>query len=309
MAKAVFTYRESSRYDDDPALRYQFPKMYLGVAERTVGDWIIYYEPRRTEGERAGGRQAYFAVARVAKIERDPRGEEMFVAQMADYLPFTTPPRYESEGVFLESALRHADGRTNLGAFQRAMRNVPDSEFEAILVAGFSDIRPDLELGDWRGAPPAGFGETLGRTAMLHDPAEPFVRPFVERLTARPFRDAAFARDVKAAYANTCAMTGLRILNGGGRPEVQAAHIRAVEDGGPDSVRNGLALSGTMHWMFDRGLVSIDDDLSILMSESRLPPAAKALIRPNRRLMAPEAPHLRPHPAYLAYHREHRFKG
>jgi hypothetical protein len=37
----------------------------------------------------------------------------------------------------------------------------------------------------------------------------------------------------------------LQIINGGGRTEVQAAHIRPVAAGGSDSVRNGLALSGT----------------------------------------------------------------
>jgi putative restriction endonuclease len=42
-------------------------------------------------------------------------------------------------------------------------------------------------------------------------------------------------------------MTGLRIFNGSGRAEVQAAHIRPVADNGPDSVRNGLALSSTIH--------------------------------------------------------------
>jgi len=73
-------------------------------------------------------------------------------------------------------------------------------------------------------------------------------------MVARPFRDAAFAVSVKAAYFNTCAMTGLQIINGGGRAEVQAAHIRPVAAGGSDSVRNGLALSGTIHWMFDRAL-------------------------------------------------------
>src|SRR5437016_4011429 len=73
-------------------------------------------------------------------------------------------------------------------------------------------------------------------------------------------RDAAFSIAVKAAYQETCAITGFKIINSGGRAEVQAAHIRPVADRGPDSLRNGIALCGTMHWMFDRGLISIDDD-------------------------------------------------
>jgi len=43
-----------------------------------------------------------------------------------------------------------------------------------------------------------------------------------------------------------------------------------VEHRGPDSVRNGIALSGTVHWMFDRGLLSIDDDYAMLVARDRL---------------------------------------
>jgi putative restriction endonuclease len=107
--------------------------------------------------------------------------------------------------------------------------------------------------------------------AGFDEEATAFERPIVEMIVARPFREAAFAKSVKIAYSNTCAMTGLKIINGGGRAEVQAAHIKPVASGGSDSVRNGLALSGTIHWMFDRGLVSVDDDYSILVATDRLP--------------------------------------
>ena len=66
-------------------------------------------------------------------------------------------------------------------------------------------------------------------------------------------------------------MTGLKFINGGGRSEVQAAHIRPVEDRGPDSVRNGIALSGTVHWMFDKGLISVDENFDILIAKDRVP--------------------------------------
>ena len=144
---------------------------------------------------------------------------------------------------------------------------------------------------------------------MTEDPEVPFERPIVERLVARPFREAAFVASVKSAYSETCAMTGLRIINGGGRAEVQAAHIRPVADGGSDSIRNGLALSGTAHWMFDRGLVAITDDYRILVAEKQLPPDAIRLIRGDRKLMLPERPDAQPHAAQLRYHRERIFKG
>ena len=136
-----------------------------------------------------------------------------------------------------------------------------------------------------------------------------FDRAIIERVVARPFRDAAFAVTVKKAYANTCAMTGLKIINGGGRAEVQAAHIQPVAQSGPDSVRNGLALSATVHWMFDRGLVSVDDDFSILIAKDRVPETVSWLLNEDRRLILPHRADLRPHRHYLGYHREKIFKG
>jgi len=137
-----------------------------------------------------------------------------------------------------------------------------------------------------------------------------FDRPIVQQLTNRPFREAAFARQVKIAYANRCAISGLALRNGGGRPEVEAAHIRPVADDGPDTVRNGLALSHTVHWMFDRGLISVDEDRSILVAEGRVPrDTLDRLILPERRLLLPRDPRAAPHPSYLDYHRREVFAG
>ncbi|WP_200841053.1 HNH endonuclease [Geminicoccus flavidas] len=52
---------------------------------------------------------------------------------------------------------------------------------------------------------------------------------------------------------------------------------------GSNQVRNGIALSGTVHWMFDRGLVSIAPDHSILVAGSGVPEAALRWFRPDRR--------------------------
>jgi putative restriction endonuclease len=152
---------------------------------------------------------------------------------------------------------------------------------------------------------------TLGTetTDGFDEEEKEFARPIVEMVVARPFREAAFAASVKNAYENTCAMTGLQIINGGGRSEVQAAHIKPVAAGGSDSVRNGLALSGTIHWMFDRGLVSVDDDFSILVAAQRLPSAVTRLLREDGKLAVPLRAETCPHPAHLRYHRNNIFKG
>jgi putative restriction endonuclease len=177
------------------------------------------------------------------------------------------------------------------------VRPISDSEYGLILSAASSDLLTPSSPSNV--VMPQGFAD---------EPAV-FERPIVERLTSRPFRDAVFSSAVRTAYDNTCAMTGLKIINGGGRPEVQAAHIRPVAESGPDSVRNGLALSGTIHWMFDRGLLSLDDDLSILRAADRVPDTVKRLINPERKMLLPGRPEFRPHRQFLRFPRESIFKG
>ena len=143
MAKAVFTTKVTPSYDDLPESRYHFPGTYLNQARAAVGDHIIYYEPRRPTAEDSsrGGRQAYFATARVETVIEDTRAPGHFYALIADYLDFDRPVPFADGGVYYESALRKADGSTNRGAFGRAVRLIPDAEFDRILKAGFA---PDL---------------------------------------------------------------------------------------------------------------------------------------------------------------------
>jgi putative restriction endonuclease len=131
----------------------------------------------------------------------------------------------------------------------------------------------------------------------------------VSSLTSRILRDRVFRKVVLRAYHERCAVTGLKLINGSGRAEVAAAHIRPVEARGPDIVSNGIALSGTAHWMFDRGLISLADDLEILVSRQVNDPAGvRALINKSGRAMAPQRASDRPHPHFLQWHRDHCFK-
>ncbi|WLE00237.1 hypothetical protein PX860_24560 [Agrobacterium leguminum] len=70
MAKAILTTKVDPTYDDLPEQRYHFPRTYPRQVEAACGDWIVYYEPRRLSGDlmKTGGRQAYFATARINDI-------------------------------------------------------------------------------------------------------------------------------------------------------------------------------------------------------------------------------------------------
>lgn len=263
---------------------------------------MIYYEPRRTSGllSSRGGRQAYFATARLLRIEHDPVLTDHYYAFVADYLEFDCPVPFKEGNYYYESGLQREDGKTSKGAFGRAVRLLPEKEYDLIVRTGFIQSLDQMVKEE--------DSEVVSRYETREDVAL-FERPIIERVVARPFRDAAFASTIKGAYHDTCAMTGLRIINGGGRAEVQAAHIQPVAHNGPDSVRNGLALSGTAHWMFDRGLVSVDDDYSILVANGRLPDAVSRLFTEDRKLILPERAEMRPHRHYLTYHRKTIFKG
>jgi len=262
--------------------------------EEAVGDWAVYYEPRRDSG-----RSSYFAIVRVDRIDRDQAIADHYYARLSGYLDFDAGVPWQNVGGSFERALIKADGSTNAGAFGWSVRRVPQLEFDQIVLAGFSPVIEPTST--WQQSDMvAGFAEEQ----LEWEP-----RPLVERVTSRPFRDMAFSHRVRQAYQNRCAISGLDLTNGGGRPEVQAAHIRPVAAGGPDSARNGIALSGTVHWMFDRGLISIDEDHRLLIGKAYQLGQAMALVEPGRPIWMPPDPSARPHPEFLNYHRTHIFKG
>ena len=304
MAKVVLTTKINPTYDDLPEVRYHFPRTYLAQARAAVGDWVVYYEPRRSSGDLSsrGGRQAYFAVARITSVEPAPSMAEHFYAHMSDYLELDRPVPFKTGKHYYESALARTDGQTSKGAFGRAVRPLPDQEFESILEAGF----PSGLRQPWEAASDVRTQHGLAEEQVPFDAG--IERRMVETTLTRPFRDEAFRRQVRLAYDNCCAISGLKLINGGGRPEVQAAHVKPVASAGPDSVRNGIALSGTLHWMFDRGLIAVDDNYRILRARSA-PEGVARLIRPEASLLLPDDVTLRPHPSFLRFHREQIFKG
>jgi putative restriction endonuclease len=306
--KAVLTHKPKSVYDNLPWERYHFPRTYLHPMEQAVGDLIVYYEPRREgEGDAAyRGRQAYVATARVKSLRPDPEREDHYYADMDNYLEFEQPVPFREGRHYFEKSLQKDDGTTNRGMFGRTVRAMPSEEFDAIVLAGFAREFRQVH------SPPA-YGPGVHEAPSMFQAGDadfPLGRPDAARvLSSRAFRDRAFADAVQQAYNKTCALTGLRLINGGGRAEAEAAHIRPVADQGPDTVRNGLALSGTVHWMFDRGLISIRSDRTISITNKGLPDKVRCLFYSDLKACFPSEPWNQPAPVFLQYHRERVFKG
>jgi len=296
--KAVFDTKPGSGYDDEIQTRYHFPNKLLPEAQKTVGDWIVYRATRR-----GGGKIGYFAVARVVRIDPDEKRTGHSYARMADYLPFGHVVPMERPRGFYEEQLQFLPQRSLIGSSLRgkSVRTISESDFAAIALAGLGDtLAPEnairLELDDRHADP-----ETLG---LLQAPHEEQERRIIQILVNRKIREASFRRQVIDAYDHTCAVTRLRIINGGGKAEAQAAHIWSVASGGPDVVQNGIALSATAHWLFDRHLISLTDDYGLLVSHNRVPSELRPLFENQlKRIHLPKKESMWPHPEYVRRHR------
>jgi len=294
VARGVFLHKADSIYDDDPAVQYQFPPMYLDRALPLIDDWVIY------KGTEKSDHPGYFAMAKVERIVPDPsaRGMHLALIEPGSYLDFEREVPFRDRGERVERDCPNP---------QWAVRPISLADFNRILDLGFPEEDPLLPrlgtpLEPPLVVPPTGT-EDQGPFALDVE------RERVTYYASRLVRDRAFRKRVLQAYDCRCAVTGLKLINGGGRAEVEAAHIKPVEAMGPDSVTNGLALSGTVHWMFDRGLISLTDELDILVSRQvNDPDSVWALVNKSGKALAPARPALRPHPSFLGWHREARFK-
>ena len=298
--KAVFTLSDSGIWDDDPFSRYHYPRegRNHSVARASVGDWIVYYRSGRNLSEKEGGR-SYTGCARVRSTDAvDDAGKE-FYARIGDYVEFERPLNFRKGDAYYEKA------GTDVGKahWRSPMRTISDAEFEEIVRAGLGDLfdpanerRYDIDRLD------------ADERSLFYTGPGSIELPIESILLNRKVRDRNFRKNVRAAYRNRCAVTRYDLTNGGGRPEVQACHIRPVEKDGPDVIQNGIALSGTVHWMFDRGLISFSKDLKLLVSHNRMPADLLKVLESNMDApWFPPEPQLRPRDDFLEWHRDSKF--
>ncbi len=81
------------------------------------------------------------------------------------------------------------------------------------------------------------------------------------RLVAPRLGQRTFQIAVTDAYGRACSMTGEHSL-----PVLDAGHIRPYSEGGEHHVSNGLLLRADLHRLFDKGYVTVDPDLRVVVS-------------------------------------------
>ncbi|TGX52936.1 restriction endonuclease [Sphingomonas gei] len=283
-----------------PELCYRFQERWLQSATRMTDQWIVY----QASGPAPGG--DYHAAARVERIDSDPDRDGAFLARIArgTYLEFGRPVPFELDGAIVERGLMTIDGRLDDDRAVQPVRTLSRADLDRILEFGL--VKEEALL------PRTDASEEMTLAPRVAEDVTPWQGP-IDRTTMlvnRTVRDRQFRKRVLEAYGSRCALTGMKLLNGGGRAETEAAHIMSVDAGGPDAVDNGIALSGTIHWMFDRGLISLSDAGDILLSRKINDlESVERLIFPDRKARLPKAAAHRPHPRYLNWHRSSCFHG
>jgi|JI10StandDraft_1071094.scaffolds.fasta_scaffold35049_5 putative restriction endonuclease len=146
---------------------------------------------------------------------------------------------------------------------------------------------------------------------IVHDSPEAYVARQLQRLQVEEeeeqvLRGAAFKRKIPELYDHRCAITGLRVQNRRAVNLIDACHIVPWVDSFDDTIGNGIALCPNMHRAFDRGLISIAPDHTVLVAADLLESASSHAIRPfaGQRLILPNDERYWPAPENLAQHRE-----
>lgn len=155
------------------------------------------------------------------------------VIKPGSYLDFASPVPFSGPEGVIEQGVLNQQGKIS-GRAQAAVRPLSPQDFNRIISVGL-EYDPGLLPRE---------GEASIQP-ILQEERVPFQfeqeRERVAILGSRIVRDRVFRQIVLRADDRRCAITGLKLINGGGRAEVEAAHIRPVEANGPDIINDGTA--------------------------------------------------------------------
>jgi len=81
-------------------------------------------------------------------------------------------------------------------------------------------------------------------------------------------RGSLFKREIPKIYNNTCCISGMKIDATINVSMIDACHIIPFSESYDDTVTNGIALCPNLHRAFDRGLIAIDENFKVVISNT-----------------------------------------
>ena len=115
------------------------------------------------------------------------------------------------------------------------------------------------------------------------------------------FNSVSFRDFVMVGYESLCAVTGMAIkfenlIN------LEAAHIKPKSHGGLYLPNNGFALCRDIHWAFDKGFITLNDNLEVIVHERVTSKWLHSFS--GKQIRIPKDPFFRPSLDNLVYHRD-----
>ncbi len=108
---------------------------------------------------------------------------------------------------------------------------------------------------------------------ILKEPSEEYrqeIKKLLEQKNEEEIflRGSLFKREIPKIYNNTCCISGMRIDAAVAISMVDACHIVPFSVSYDDTVTNGIALCPNLHRAFDRGLIAIDENFKVIISNT-----------------------------------------
>lgn len=136
---------------------------------------------------------------------------------------------------------------------------------------------------------------------------EPIFQPRRDQLIQKAVRDANFRDFVMLFYNYQCALTGEgMVISYGGLSNLEAAHIIGVASGGGNNPSNGIPLNRDLHWAFDNGFFTIDDEYRAVVHEKAMESKYMQGIH-KRKLNLPEDSRALPNKDSISWHNKNVF--
>lgn len=124
-------------------------------------------------------------------------------------------------------------------------------------------------------------------------------------------RGGVFKKVVPKVYNFTCSISGMRLIANREIQMIDACHIVPFSHSHDDTISNGISLCPNLHRAFDRGLITIDEDYRVVISNGFSESASDYSIKiyHSKKILLPNEPHYYPSFNNLKWHRENIFKN
>jgi len=176
-------------------------------------------------------------------------------------------------------------------------------EFYQILMAKYFDSPQSIQKQ-------GGLFETLANQ-ILNDSTKEYQRLIEKADEEEVFvRCGVFKKVVPKIYDYSCCISGMRVISGFDIQMVDACHIVPFYVSHDDTITNGISLSPNFHRAFYRGLISLNEDYRVIVSnsfsESNSNFALKAFV--GKQILLPQEKHHLPSIENIKWHNEKIFK-